>query len=649
MGVALQWREKGLGGLDSALATAAFEANPEALAILESGRVLYANPAFLNLFGAGVPEEILGCSRMGQPAAETFCARDEGKDPGRSSSGYPLCYFAAVTRDGTLSELEATCAPVTWQDRHALVVCLRDVSQRERRRAVRDSEKRYHTVFNASAIGILHCSLDGKILESNPAAERLLGYSKEELRGLHLASFTQPKDHLSEQTLFQELTGGQRDTYQIDVQYAAKSGLEGWVRSSVSLVRGAGGEPQAVIAMMEDITERMRAEQQLRDAQKMEAVGRLVGGVAHDFNNLLTGVMLYCDLLLAGLDRQSKLGHHAEEIRLAAEQGAALIQQLLALARQQVVEPRLLCVNETVTRTHNLLSRLIGESIAFRTRLDDSLGEVRMDPAQAQQILFNLVLNARDAMPHGGTIAVETANSDFFLPTATVPANSRIPGVRLTVRDNGSGMTDETLAHLFEPFFTTKKAGRGNGLGLATVHDIVRKSGGVIEVESEIGRGTEVRVFLPRVETSAASVPEAAFSERSTDETILLLEDNVTIREAAERILAECGYRVFGAATGPEAITLANSLPGKVDLLLADVDLPGMSGRDVARELGGRWQDLKSLYMSGYQLMEEGDQSSDGSVVFFQKPFTGAVLLQRVREILDAVSPLRSGEKESDL
>jgi PAS domain S-box-containing protein len=647
IGATIPLRDGYPAGLDEAVTAACFSAAPEPLVIVEGERVLFANAAFTALFGCTVPEELVGCCRSAA-AARPLCSRVDDTDTGWSQDGHRLCYFAGSRRDGSHTEIEATCSTLEWHDRELVVVSMRDVSHRERRRAVRDSQKRYQAIFQASAMAMLQYSMQGHIQQSNPAAESLFGYPSCELRGMLFSRLIHPEDEAAEQGMFQDLAAGARDSYQLECRYVGKDEKTGWMRCNVSLVRGPAGEPRAAIAMMEDIAERKRAEQQLRDAQKMEAVGRLVGGVSHDFNNLLTGIMLYCDLLLAGLDRDSRLGHHAEEIRLAAEQGAALIQQLLAIARQQVIEPRLLCLNEVVTRTQNLLSRLIGESIAFQIQLEAELGEVRMDPAQVQQILFNLVLNARDAMPRGGRIVVETANCEFAPPGLALPAGSQIPGVALTVSDDGSGMDSNTLSHLFEPFFTTKKPGRGNGLGLATVHDIVQNNGGAIVVESNLGRGTSVRVFLPRVLAPASLVPEARFSQGPIGETILLLEDNLTVRKAAEHVLTECGYRVLEAANGVDAMALAESYPGTVDLVLADVDLPGMSGREVARRLSAARPSLKSLYMSGYKLIEDEDPGSNDSVVFFPKPFTGAVLLQRVREILDA-HPAPASEKESQI
>jgi len=630
-----------------ALFASAFEANPEALALVDQGHILQANASFRKLFGSEVPPQILCCSRVGAGSGPLSCDPGDGNELAWGPNGRPLCRFVVARQDAPQVEIEATCSPVQWQERKLTVVSLRDVTLRERRRATRTSQKQYEAIFRCSAMGLLQCDLEGRVLESNPAAEDLLACPHGELRKMKFFSFDASSDG-GERELFAELAVGARDTYQVEVPYRVQKEQSKWLRRSVSLVRSPNGEPEAVIAMMEDITERKRAEQQLRDAQKMEVVGRLVGGVAHDFNNLLTGVMLYCDLLLAGLERGGRLGHHAEEIRLAAEQGAALIQQLLAIARQQVVEPRRLSLNDTIIKTHNLLDRLIGEGIDIENELDTNLGEVRMDPAQVQQILFNLVLNARDAMPQGGRIVVETANCDFVKGDSSDLPKSNVAGIRLTVTDNGSGMSAETLAHLFEPFFTTKKAGRGNGLGLSTVHNIVQNNGGAIEVQSELGRGTQIRVFLPRALESASAAFETPYSEVPVSETVLLLEDNVTVRKAAEKILSECGYRVLEAANGEEALSLAQSFPGAVDLFLADVDVPGMSSREVARRLGATRPLLKHLYMSGYKQADEGDPGTDDSIVFFQKPFTGADLLLRVREILDLTRPSKFPEKERE-
>lgn len=467
---------------------------------------------------------------------------------------------------------------------------------------------------------------------------------------MHFREFTHPDDVEKDQQLFQQLIGGKCDSYELELRYLGKAKATGWVRLTVSLVRGVDSRPQFAVGMTEDITERKRAEQRLREAQKMEVIGRLVGGVAHDFNNLLTGIHLYCDLLLAGLEKESRLHHHAEEIRMAGEQGAALIQQLMAISRQQVVEPRILSLNDVIVNTRNLLARLLGEKFELVTRLDSNLGLVKMDPAQIQQILFNLVLNARDAMAHGGSIVVETRQSEM---DANASAGKRTRAVTLTVADLGCGMDEETLSHLFEPFFTTKANGRGTGLGLATVYNIVRNNGGTIQVDSAPGRGTQVRVNLPQVFAGApVGLVEAAYSPKSGHETILLVEDNQAVRQAANKILSECGYIVLEAASGPAAIEVARHYSKAIHLLLADVVMPGMSGRDVARQLVAERPALKVLYMSGYEPAPEGAQKIERDpIVRFQKPFSGAALLDKLREILDAGHPptiKKSGKRKRE-
>jgi two-component system cell cycle sensor histidine kinase/response regulator CckA len=342
--------------------------------------------------------------------------------------------------------------------------------------------------------------MDGRVVESNPAMQRMLGYSAEELQGLHFRTFTHPEDVDLDLELFQEMVEGKRDHYQIELRYLRKDGGWGWVRLTVSAVRAVGGKPEFAIGITEEITERKRAEEQLREAHKMEAIGRLAGGVAHDFNNLLTGIGLYCDLLISSLGKDSRQRHYVEEIRLAGEHGAGLIQQLMAVARPHAVEPQILSLNDVVTEMTGLLSHLIGENIHLSKRLAPDLRGVKMDPTQAQQIVLNLVLNARDAMPQGGHIEVETGNVDRRFPSGK--GVQRGPWVQLMVADDGCGMDTGTRARLFEPFFTTKQPGKGNGLGLSTVYNAVKQSGGNIGVETEPGRGTCIRILLPATEES---------------------------------------------------------------------------------------------------------------------------------------------------
>jgi len=620
----------------------AFHVSAEGMALVEDGRIGYANRAFAKLLGHCNPSEVEGKLLASLRPQAYPCALAK-RQSSRNVADTHLCQFVTRRKDGMISRIESSCSTFRAHDRSFTVVTIRDVTIRERRRMVRDEDRRFRTIFDAAPMGIVQCDLEGRVLETNPAVQQLLGYSREELRGMHFRDFTHSEDVQKDLDLFQELVDGKRESYELELRYLGKSGVTGWVRLTVSLIRGVDRKPQFAIGMTEDITERKRAEQRLREAQKMEVVGRLVGGVAHDFNNLLTGITLYTDLLIAGLPAGSRLLHHAEEIRMAGEQGAALIQQLLAVSRQQVIEPRILCLNEIIANTKSLLSRLLGEQFELVTHLDSNLGLVKIDPAQVQQILFNLVLNARDAMNQGGRILVETRNCEDCLAESP-PLPGAPPAVMLIVTDWGCGMSTETQSHLFEPFFTTKASGRGTGLGLATVHNIIKNNGGTIQVESELGRGTQCTVRLPRV---AEVEPAGKVSSHSPDfggETILLVEDNVAVRQAANRILTECGYEVLEARSGPEALELSRRHKKPIHLLLADVVMPGVSGREVAHQLCLERPELKVLYMSGYEpeFAEAGD--SRDPVVFFRKPFTGAALLDKLREVLD-IDPHKSLKK----
>src|ERR1039458_8718484 len=394
---------------------------------------------------------------------------------------------------------------------------------------------RFQAMFEGAAIGIGICRLDGRILEANPALSRMLGYSEQQLRGTDVGELyaerrfeisrerLRPRDpgNLSHERLLDELVRGERDRFEIDKRCRRKDGSEFCGHLTLSLARGARQQPAFLIAMLADATEHKRLEEHLREAEKMEVIGRLAGGIAHDFNNLLTGILLYCDLLTAGLEsggletyglethefethelEWSGLRQHVEEVRMAGQQGAALTQQLLAIAGKQAAQPRPIPINGIVASTENLLRRLIGEQIELVVALDSALDSggllVLADPVQLRQILMNLVLNARDAMPQGGKIWLITRAAEFPGKASSNPE----PGiarraVSLTVKDNGCGMDAETRARLFEPFFTTKKPGKGTGLGLATVQRIVNEVGGMIEVESKPGQGAMIEVLLP--------------------------------------------------------------------------------------------------------------------------------------------------------
>jgi two-component system cell cycle sensor histidine kinase/response regulator CckA len=619
---------------------AALDVCQESHAIVERGRILYANAAFARAFRCASPLELQGreLREFVPPDRPCVVSTGRGESEHASDCGYPGCEFCFQPAGSAPAPIQAVCSRFQAEGRNLLIISVRDLTQHERRRVVRDSDKRYRAIFDAAAIGILQCTMDGRVVESNPALQRMLGYSREELRGMHFREFTHQDDLATDLALFQEMVEGKRSYYQIELRYAGKGEIHGWVRLTVSLVCGPDGRPQSVIGMVEDITERKRTEQQLREAQKMELIGRLVGGVAHDFNNLLTGIMLYCDLLRDGLDPRSRLHRHTDEIRMAGEHGAALVQQLLSVARQQPVSPCRLSINEIVAGTRNLLRRLIGDNIQLTTSLARGLWPVNMDPAQVRQIVLNLSLNARDAMPKGGSIRLETRNAKPDGPDRAI---------ELIVTDNGSGISPEVRSHLFEPFFTTKGAGQGTGLGLATVNSIVRDYGGSITIDSELGRGTRVVVRLPRAEAASEADPVCGEDVHpvNRDATILLVEDNSAVRRSARRILRGAGYRVLVAANGTQALEICRGRKHAIDLLLVDLLMPGMSGRQVAQRLRSRCPGLRVLYTSGYDQPSAGEELE--AIVLFRKPFTSSALLQKVRDILkqSSVSPVTRGSQ----
>jgi nitrogen-specific signal transduction histidine kinase/CheY-like chemotaxis protein len=406
------------------------------------------------------------------------------------------------------------------------------------------------------------------------------------------------------------------------------------------------------MSILMDVTERKAAEEtrkrlkiveeQLRQSQKMEAVGKLAGGVAHDFNNLLTAISGYSDLLLHRLPDYSTLRRDVEEIRKAGDRAATLTRQLLAFSHRQVLQPKVLDLNNVVTKMGQMLRRLIGEDIELSIDLSPSLSLVKADPGQIEQVIVNLVVNARDAMPDGGRITIATTGADLSSSYAAVhPEVVPGPHVLLSVANTGHGMNDETQMHLFEPFFTTKEGGKGSGLGLATVYGIVQQSGGHLRVNSAADRGSTFLIYLPRVEPPEDGVQGADRSllphPSPGTETVLLAEDEEVVRRFAREILSGNGYKVLEAGSGREALLLSEAYRGEIQLLLTDVVMPKMSGRELTERIRPLRPDLRILYMSGYTddaILRHG-VLEDG-IPFLQKPFTPEGLARKVREVLDS-------------
>src|SRR5690348_2597104 len=568
----------------TSLFSAALAACPEAMAVVEAGKIVWCNAAHARLFGYANPREL-----RGRPLADLLprnhpCTRGPERSP-VASCGFPACQFRGRRKDDSYVQMESSCRQFRVGERRLLVIVSRDISQVERRRVSREGEARFRAILEAAAIGIGQFTLEGKIAESNRVMEAMLGYSHDELQAMPFARVTHPDDLANEEPLFAEMTSGLRDRYRLEKRYVRKDGAVVWGRLNVSLVRGPDGEPQFAIKMVEDITEHKRAEEALRESQKVEAVGRLVAGLAHDFANLLTGIGILSDLLAMELKSQPG-GQRAREIQLASEHGCALIRKLLFVARQHVSDSKVLSLETVVNDMRDLLGKMIEERIELRIQTAPGLGYVKADPAEVQQVILNLALNARDAMPEGGRLSIELSNSR--LAAAAANAAGLRPGdyVALEVADNGHGMDEHTRAHLFEPFFSTKQPGQGTGLGLATARAIVNQAGGSITVESVLGRGTRMRVLLPRVEGELEWYGSQAHDPLplAGQETVLLVEDDERVRTSVEQVLAHCGYQMLVAANGAEALSLVRRHRGPIHLLLVDLVMPGANGREVDRK-----------------------------------------------------------------
>jgi nitrogen-specific signal transduction histidine kinase/CheY-like chemotaxis protein len=403
------------------------------------------------------------------------------------------------------------------------------------------------------------------------------------------------------------------------------------------IVQGSDSHP-VMEGIMVDITERKALETQLQQSRKMEAVGRLAGGIAHDFNNLLTIISGYTELALSRPQLPGEAHADIERIENASGRAAALVRQLLAFSRKQVLQPKILDLNKIVLNLDSLLRRLMDERIDMVTRVKDDLGKVKADPAQVEQVIMNLVVNARDAMPEGGQLVVETCNTELDANYAVEHVSVK-PGryVMLAVSDTGVGMDRQTVAHIFEPFFTTKESGRGTGLGLSTVYGIVKQSGGYIWVYSEPGKGSSFKVYLPRVDEVPDAVATAGAAPRAQrgTETILIVEDEEAVRELIQTVLTEKGYDVIPSLDPQHAEQIAARFPGEIHLLLTDMVMPGTSGRELAERISARRQGIRVLFMSGYtdNVITSGGMLEEG-LAFLQKPFSPGALVQKVREVL---------------
>ncbi len=573
-------------------------------------------------------------------AEEEFRALIQRVTGGESLSGLEL---RRRRRDGTMIDISVYATPIRdaqGQVAEIMAVVLDITSQKQAIEALRESERRFRELLETADLIAIILDLEGRILFCNDFLLNLTGWKREEIWGRNwLELFIAPELRESLRArLFEPLSSGHILIYN-DNEILTRSGQRRLIHWTNVPLRDRAGAIIGIASLGEDITERKRLEEQLRQAQKMEVVGRLAGGVAHDFNNLLTAIGGYATFAQDALPPDHPARPDLEQVLKTVARAARLTGQLLAFSRRQTITPQPLNLNDVVTDASKMLRRLIGEDIELVLALASDLGTIQADPGQLEQVLLNLAVNARDAMPNGGKLIIETANVDLDEAYVQRHLGARPgPHVLLAVTDSGVGMSDEVKQHLFEPFFTTKEPGKGTGLGLATVFGIVKQNGGNIWVYSELGQGTTFKIYLPRVDAPAEALPlkdELGYLPRGR-ETILVVEDEAAVREIAVRTLVQLGYRVLQASDGAEALAVASTYPGEIHLLATDVVMPQMNGKELADCLQKVRPGLRVLFLSGYtsnaivhhNILERG-------VVLIQKPFTASALARKVREALE--------------
>ena len=615
--------------------------NSAAVMLDASGRVTFCNDYLARLSGWSRGET------TGQDWFAMFVPEDI-RDTVRQVFQYAVqSGFCPVHYESTILTRQGEKRLIAWnntvlKDPQGVVIGTASIGEdvTERRRAeqeLRNSEERYRILFDANPFPMWVVDPSSyAFLAVNDSAVRHYGYSRGEFLGMTVKDITLPEEVPAVVADLDQRPVDREPRVRLR-RHKKKDGTIIDVELYIHPVVYSGIQARLVAA--NDVTERRRLEDQFRQAQKMEAVGRLAGGVAHDFNNLLTAIKGYTELTLFDLPALDPHREDLDQVRKATDRAASLTRQLLAFSRRQLLKPEALNLNTVVREMDKMLRRLIGEDIELATVLEPELGQVQADPGQIEQVLMNLAVNARDAMPQGGKLTIETANIELDEAFARTHP-SVYPGrhVVLGVSDTGAGMSEEVQAHLFEPFFTTKEKDKGTGLGLSTVYGIVKQSGGSIWVESRIGAGTTFKIYLPRLEAVPPYEPVRTRAEPPRgSETILLVEDDPAVRQLTRRMLEKIGYTVREAPTSRRALDLVCSSSEAIHLLLTDVVMPGLSGRELAERLMASRPDMKVLYMSGYTddaIVRHGVLES--GILLLQKPFTLETLATRIRRVLDS-------------
>ena len=604
------------------------------------GKRLYNSLSYQKALGYS-PEELQASSSFEQIHPEDRDRVVEAAEHARRSGLGETLEYRLRHKNGTWLVLESTSSVIRNAngDPEKLVIVNRDITERKRaQQALQRSEAGFRSVVEDAPYGIYRASTSGRFLQVNPALQRMLGYEPgEDLLGKDLAS--EIFRYTGEYQRLSELLTGMDEVKDVELEWKRRDGTPITVRCSGRRIKDENGAPVYFEVFTEDVTEKRVLERQLRMAQKMEAIGRLSGGIAHDFNNHLGVIIGYSGVLNKALSTNPTLRNHSLEIEKAGQRAASLTKQLLAFSRQQVLTPAVLNLNTLTSDMEKMLPRLLGEDIEVSLALDPALGNVKADQSQIEQVIMNLAVNARDAMPVGGKLRIQTANVELDQAyTWNHPGSKVGTYVRLTVTDTGMGMDAATLTHIFEPFFTTKERGKGTGLGLATVYGVVKQSNGYIWVDSAPGKGTSFQIYLPRHVGQPAAEEHIADSGENLrgSETILLVEDAEPLRKLAQTFLEAAGFRVLSAENGEAALEVARRFGGAFDLLLTDVVMPGINGRVLAEQLMPHQPGMKVLYMSGYtDSFIAGHGVLDPHTHLLHKPFTEEVLIRKVRAVLD--------------
>ena len=623
------------------LLASAFDVSPHGLVLTDpEGDIVLVNRQACEIFG--YPEaELLGRSvdlllPAGLRRSHAAHRKEYARVPTARLMGIGR-ELEAVRKDGRGIVVEVGLAPVMKGDRPHVLASIVDVTKRKETQARLEW---LSLAVEQSPIAVVMTDLDGHIQYVNAAFTRNTGYSPDEVLG------KTPRILKSGETspaVYRDLWATIREgrVWHGDLVNRRKDGTLYEDAMWVFPITDGRGKVVRLLALKEDVSRKRSLEAQLRQAQRMESIGRLAGGVAHDFNNILTAIFGYTELVSETLAPDSPQREDLDEIRKASQRASALTRQLLAFSRQQVLQPVVAETNELVENLEKMLRRIVSEDIKVRLALSPATGNIRVDPGQFDQVLMNLVVNARDAMPKGGSLVIETANAELDEQYA-MEHQPVTPGpyVLIAVSDTGSGIPPEVRSRIFEPFFTTKEIGKGTGLGLSTVYGIIKQSGGYVWVYSEMGKGTTFKIYLPRVDIPADTGEFAVQpKELKGTETVLLAEDDETLRHLTTGILRRLGYTVLAATTPENARAIARDHHGPIHLLLTDVVMPGSSGRDLARELATSRPQTKVLFVSGYtgEAMVQHGLTEPG-LSYLQKPYTPGVLAAKVREVLSKPS-----------